>query len=48
MAVSRFSYFDSYLDISIPGEMLVEKMDITPVPPLENVYNGAIKAMEKP
>ncbi len=48
MAVISFYYYDRKLEISIPGERLVDKMDADPVPPLDDVYNETLRAIGRP
>lgn len=48
MTLSRFCFYDGFLDIAVPEKDLVRKMEVTVAPALEDVYESALEAVRSP
>jgi len=48
MGIFRFAYFDEYLEVSIPDNRLIPKLESTKTLPVSDVYKETIKAFTSP
>lgn len=48
MATQRFAFYDQTVEVSIPDEMLVSKLEVQVASPLPDVYQTTIEAVRNP
>jgi len=48
MAEFRFSYFDRFLELTLPDDALVRKLDVVSVPAIGDVYTATAASLRRP